>query len=359
MSQGVQHSSKSATTASTVKSSPAKTHSAGANGSTTGASANATSSQSTTAAATASAASAMSVSVGQQLRQSALLPYALVPETVPYVHLYLWLDILLSLSSDAQFVEQLERTTIDFWAATPQPLHKPALSHCLIVESMRIFQLNIMLLKDSQIHALSLGILANVLGRSTHISTAITQKLLKLFEMIHKRYSKIATPSRPGEQSVDEHDEQGVYAQTLAVLLTLFCHLSFTNNAQFIYGLLQAREITGVFGVSPNGADGEAVERAARAAAELRVRVAYFHALVSALPSPQQAKDILSLVESVVAKGDADSVTRVDMVSRAPGDDEWSAFLLPLVWELLLSSNIATVAELRTQFLEEFENLVL
>ncbi|KAJ1842232.1 hypothetical protein LPJ73_005864, partial [Coemansia sp. RSA 2703] len=212
---------------------------------------------------------------------------------------------------------------------------------------------------DSQIHALSLGILANVLGRSTHISTAITQKLLKLFEMIHKRYSKIATPSRPGEQSVDEHDEQGVYAQTLAVLLTLFCHLSFTNNAQFIYGLLQAREITGVFGVSPNGADGEAVERAARAAAELRVRVAYFHALVSALPSPQQAKDILSLVESVVAKGDADSVTRVDMVSRAPGDDEWSAFLLPLVWELLLSSNIATVAELRTQFLEEFENLVL
>ncbi|KAJ2880129.1 hypothetical protein FB639_002907, partial [Coemansia asiatica] len=313
---------------------------------------------------------------------SANLPYALTLETVPYVHLYLWLDILLVLSADTQFVEQLQRSTIDFWPALPHPLHKPPLSHCIIVETMRIFQLDIMLLKDSQIHALSLGILVNVLGRSTGIPTAVAQKLLKLFEMIHRRYSRIASPSSlPTASSplvhlagktliyqADESVEQNVYAQTLATLLTLFCQLSYTNNPQFIYGLLQAKDILNVFSDTMPAA--ATVTDAARAAAELRVRVAYFHALVAALPSPQQAKDILALVSSVVAKshgtansssndGNTSSNTRVDLLSRVPSDSEWSAFMLPLVWELLLSSTIATTAETKCLLLEQFENLVL
>ncbi|KAJ2707510.1 hypothetical protein FB645_000686 [Coemansia sp. IMI 203386] len=308
-----------------------------------------------------------STTPGYRLRQSANLPYALIPETVPYVHLYLWLDILLALSSDTQFVEQLQRSTIDFWPALPHPLHKPPLSHCIIVESMRIFQLNIMLLKDSQIHALSLGIVVNVLGRSTRIPTAVAQKLLKLFEMIHKRYSKIAVPpSSPLTDKIlvheaDESDEQSVYAQILATLLTLFCQLSYTNNPQFIYGLLQAKDILSVFNESDKVGNDMVVASAAKTAEELRVRVAYFHALVAALPSPQQAKDILALVESVVAKGHGttSSNTRVDLVSRVPSDCEWSAFMLPLVWELLLSSNISTVAESKCMLLEQFENLVL
>ncbi|KAJ1815823.1 hypothetical protein LPJ75_002236, partial [Coemansia sp. RSA 2598] len=315
-----------------------------------------------------------SATPGYRLRQSAALPNPLTPETVPYVHLYLWLDILLVLSSDAPFVEQLQRSTIDFWPATPHPLHKPPLSHCVVVECMRIFQLNIMLLKDSQIHALSLGILVNVLGSSTGIPTAVAQKLLKLFEMIHRRYSKIVpTPSSPSVGSsaekpslfeVDVSDEQGVYAQTLATLLTLFCQLSYTDNPQFIYALLQAKDILGVFRESGR-TGGDTVEAGAvRTAAELRVRVAYFHALVAALPSPQQARDILALVESVVAKGHGanggGSGTRVDLASRVPGDCEWSLFMLPLVWELLLSSGIATVAaETKCLLLEQFENLVL
>ncbi|KAJ2221606.1 hypothetical protein IWW45_008826, partial [Coemansia sp. RSA 485] len=235
-----------------------------------------------------------STTPGYRLRQSANLPYALTPETVPYVHLYLWLDILLALSSDTQFVEQLQRSTIDFWPALPHPLHKPPLSHCIIVESMRIFQLNIMLLKDSQIHALSLGIMVNVLGRSTRVPTAVAQKLLKLFEMIHKRYSKIAVPpSSPSADKTLAHDadgsdEQSVYAQILATLLTLFCQLSYTDNSQFVYGLLQAKDILGVFNESDKVGNDMVVASAAKTAEELRVRVAYFHALVAALPSPQQ-----------------------------------------------------------------------
>ncbi|KAI7829257.1 Dyggve-Melchior-Clausen syndrome protein-domain-containing protein [Kickxella alabastrina] len=306
-------------------------------------------------------------SPGIRLRQSAMLPYSLVPETVPYVHLYLWLDILLVLSSDAQFVEQLQRTMIDFWPATPHPLHKPPLSHCLVVESMRIFQLNLMLLKDSQVHKLSLGILVNVLSRSTAIPSAIAQKLIKLFEMIHKRYSKLAVlhpdNSNHGGEPTENLDEQGVYAQTLSTLLALFCHLLNTNNPQFIYGVLQAREILSAFAEPTKAsyfanADG-LIGRAMRVAAELRVRVAYFHARIAALPSPQQAKDILALVESVVANDHGDSETQVDLLSRVPDDSEWSAFMLPLVWELLLTSTVASVAEGKTPLLEEFENLVM
>ncbi|KAJ2908383.1 hypothetical protein GGI21_002939, partial [Coemansia aciculifera] len=100
------------------------------------------------AATTASGALVAGGSPRSKVRQAALLPYAVTAENIPYVHLYLWLDILLTLSSDAQFVEQLGRTPVEFWPSLPQPMHKQPQSHCIVVEAMRVFQLNIMALKD-------------------------------------------------------------------------------------------------------------------------------------------------------------------------------------------------------------------
>ncbi|KAJ2811292.1 hypothetical protein H4S07_002151, partial [Coemansia furcata] len=166
-----------------------------------------------------------------KVRQAALLPYAITTDNIPYIHLYLWLDILLSLSSDAQFVELLGRTTVEFWPSSPQPMYKQPLSHCIVVESMRVFQLNIMLLKDNQVHRLSLGILVNILNQTTSVTTAIGQKLVKLFDMIYKRYSKLASLSGSDAEELD------VYTEVLTVLLALFCRLINTNNPQFIYCL--------------------------------------------------------------------------------------------------------------------------
>ncbi|KAJ2344928.1 hypothetical protein GGH92_004274, partial [Coemansia sp. RSA 2673] len=176
-----------------------------------------------------------------KVRQATLLPYAITPDNIPYAHLYLWMDILLSLSSDAQFVELLGRTTVEFWPSLPQAMYKQPLSHCIVVEAVRVFQLNIMLLKDSQIHRLSLGILVNLLNQTTNVTTAIGQKLVKLFDMIYKRYSKLG--SLPGS----DIEELDVYTEVLTVLLALFCRLINTNNPQFIYCLLQARDILSAF----------------------------------------------------------------------------------------------------------------
>ncbi|KAJ2864750.1 hypothetical protein GGH94_002696 [Coemansia aciculifera] len=297
-----------------------------------------------------------------KVRQAALLPYAITTDNIPYAHLYLWLDILLSLSSDAQFVELLGRTTVEFWPSLPQAMYKQPLSHCIVVEAMRVFQLNIMLLKDSQIHRLSLGILVNILNQTTNATTAIGQKLVKLFDMIYKRYSKL--DSLPGSD-VEELD---VYTEVLTVLLALFCRLINTNNPQFIYCLLQARDILSAFredhAASPRPdlpmAGGR---RAVAIAAEVRVRIAYFHARIAALPSGSQAKEILQLIASVVAGEGGKSQTRVDFTNspRHDSDDRrrWSEFMLPMAWELLLSSNITTVEEINALVLEEFERLVL
>ncbi|KAJ2548228.1 hypothetical protein EV175_004909, partial [Coemansia sp. RSA 1933] len=241
------------------------------------------------------ATSGHSIALGAKLRQGSLLPYALTPDTVPYAQLYLWFSVILSLAEDAQFVEQLRRTTVDFWLTTPAPMHKQPLSHCIAVETIRIFQLNIMQLKDKHLHDLALGTLVNVLYNTAGISAAISQRLVKLFEMIHKRFAKLS--SKLSDLSLADHEEHDVYAQTLTVLLALFYHLLYTNNPHFIYGLLQANTVLGGFRESRKEAS--SLDRAVQVAAKLRVRVAYFHARIAALTSPQ-ADDILELVESVV-----------------------------------------------------------
>ncbi|KAJ2747923.1 hypothetical protein GGI20_000010 [Coemansia sp. BCRC 34301] len=312
---------------------------------------------STGATTTASSTPAVGSSPRSKIRQGALLPYAITVENMPYVHLYLWLDILLLLSADAQFVEQLGRTPVEFWPSSPQPMHKQPQSHCIVVEAMRVFQLNIMLLKDNQIHKLSMGILVNVLNQTTNVTTAIAQKLVKLFEMIYKRYSKL--DSLPGS----DPEELSVYAEVLTVLLALFCRLVNTNNPQFIYCLLQARDILGAFRedhASRPELQTADRRRAVAVAAEVRVRVAYFHARIAALPNGSQAKSILQLIESVVAGEGGRSQTRADFISSPQRHGhQCSAFMLPMAWELVLSSSIATADDVSAGLLEEFERLML
>ncbi|KAJ2007525.1 hypothetical protein H4R26_000731 [Coemansia thaxteri] len=322
------------------------------------------SSGSTAAMATATASSGnplTSSSPRSKVRLASLLPYAITVDNMPYVHLYLWLDVMLSLSSDAPFVEQLGRTPVEFWPSLPQPMHRQPLSHCIVAEAMRVFQLNIMQLKDSHIHRQSMGILSNILNETTNVSTAIAQKLVKLFDMIYKRYSKLA--SVPG----GDVEELDVYTETLTALLAVFGRLINTNNPHFIYCLLQARDILGAFredhgGPGPDGRTSAGIQRAVSVAAEVRVRIAYFHARISALPSGAQSKEILQLIESVVAvESGRSSGIRVDFVGgpQEDNDSQWTGFMLPMVWELLLSSSIATVDDMDATLLEEFERLVL
>ncbi|KAJ1937179.1 hypothetical protein FBU59_004831, partial [Linderina macrospora] len=307
-----------------------------------------------TPASTSSSNTALLPSPGAKLRQG--VPAALALDTVPYVHLYLWLDILETFTEDSRFVEQLQRTTIEFWPTHPHPMRRQPLLQCIVAESLRVFQLNLMLLKDSQVHTQVLAILINVLNGATKTPTAVAQKLVKLFEMIHRRSARL---HGMGSMLVgEEKQELDVYEQTLGALLALFCRLAYSDNAQFIYCLLQARELVSSTGRGDNrGAVGVY-------AAQLRVRVAYFHARISTLSNPL-AKEILGAIQAVVAKEaaapggkDAGSEVRVAGVARVAPEREWAGFMLPLVWELLAASGLVAV-EGRTPLLEEFESMVL
>ncbi|KAJ2852509.1 hypothetical protein IWW36_000137 [Coemansia brasiliensis] len=287
-----------------------------------------------------------------RLWQSALLPFALSLDTIPYVHLYLWMDIILVLSSDTQFIEQLQRTLVEFWPATPQPMHKQPLSLCIAAEMMRVFQLNIMLIRDSYIHELSLGTLVNILNSSTLISTAISQKLLKLFEMILKRHTKLIDSSHP---SASEQMELSVYSNTLSAFLSLFHRLSYSNNPHFIYCMLQSRQVLSTFRHSASDA---VMTRALQTAAALRVRIAYFHARVAALANPQE-RDILEMIGSVIISEPRANSFHVDFSSMLARPSRWSAFMLQLSWELILTSPLTIVYETDSRLLKDFEHSVL
>ncbi|ORX73962.1 hypothetical protein DL89DRAFT_263965 [Linderina pennispora] len=207
----------------------------------------------------------------------------------------------------------------------PHPMRRQPLSQCIVAEALRV-------------HAQVLAILINVLNGATETPTAVAQKLVKLFEMIHRRSARL---SGMGSMLVgEERQELEVYEQTLGALLALFCRLAYSNNAQFIYCLLQAREL-----VSSTGrGDDRGV-----------VGVAYFHARISSLSNPL-AKDILGVIQSVVGKEAPGSQlaaeeVRVAGVARVAPEREWTGFMLPLVG--------LVAVEGRTPLLEEFESLVL
>ncbi|KAJ2665318.1 hypothetical protein IWW48_000206 [Coemansia sp. RSA 1200] len=321
---------------------------------------------SSSSTATTAAAASGNTALGARLRQGTMLPYTITADTVPYVQVYLWMGVILSLAEDVQFVEQLRRTTVDFWPTASAPMHKQPLSHCVVMETMRMFQLNIMQLKDKHLHDLTLGTLVNVLYSTTGISAAIAQKLVKLYEMIYRRFAKLSSSLQ--DLSPADREEHDVYANTLTVLLALFDHLLYTDNAHFIYGLLQANTILGGFRESKAGTqNGEPqnhrpslLDHAVRLAARLRIRVAYFHARIAALASPQ-TEAILELVGSVISsENNQDRSSSISVLCKEPSAGDWTSFMLPLVWELLLSSNIATVGyDGSHPLLEEFENMVL
>lgn len=272
------------------------------------------------------------INIGGILRQGAALPYTITLDSIPYIHLYLWLDVLLTLCADHQFIQQLQRAQIitiigEQTTATTASSARQPLSHTIILEALRIFQLNLKTVRDQQLHLLSMGILVNVLSHTTSgVTTAISQKLLKFYEMIYKRYNKITTNG----------SEHQVYSQILQILLTLFCRLANTNNPQFIYALMQARESLLV--LPPN--------LCRMLVDELQIRVAYFHARMTELPNKSnlQARDILELIERVLAseKTSLADNWRAEFVSQVDRECR-ERFLLPMVWELWLSSDIATI----------------
>ncbi|KAJ1852574.1 hypothetical protein GGH12_005393 [Coemansia sp. RSA 1822] len=287
---------------------------------------------------------------GEQLRRGAQLPYAVTVDTVPYVHVYLWMGILLQLSGDMQYVAQLHRTRVEFWAA-PQPLHGQALGQCVAHEMLRVLQLNLSTIRDSHVHDLALATLASMLNGAVHVTAALAQRLVRVFEAILRRHVRLTALSQCTSM---EAAESTVYVHALASLLSVFCRLANSDNPEFVYALLQAREALATFTVQSN--ESLAAQRAASASAELQMRVAYFHAHVAALSNPQP-RDILRMIETVLEP--SANTLRVDFSAIVPSPVLWTAFMLPLVWELLLSAPDPWICESPAPLLDEFEHLVL
>ncbi|KAJ2497738.1 hypothetical protein GGH96_004872 [Coemansia sp. RSA 1972] len=281
---------------------------------------------------------------GEQLRRGAHLPFAVTLDTVPYVHVYLWMSILLQLSGDAQYVEQLHRTRVEFYAA-PQPLHGQTLEQCVAHEMLRVLQLNLSTIRDSHVHDLALATLSSILNGAVRVTASLAQRLVRVFEAILKRHVRLTILA---QRTKAEMAESSVYVQALTSLLCVFCRLASSNNPEFVYALLQAREALATFVSS-----GESL--AASASAELQMRVAYFHAHVAALSSPQP-RDILRMIETV---SEPPNTLRVDFSAVVPISALWTAFMLPLVWELILSAPDPWICESPAPLLDEFEHLVL
>ncbi|KAJ1779845.1 hypothetical protein LPJ77_000986 [Coemansia sp. RSA 2523] len=286
---------------------------------------------------------------GEQLRRGAQLPFAVTLDTVPYVHLYLWMSILLQLSGDAQYVEQLHRTRVEFYAA-PQPLHGQMLGQCVAHEMLRVLQLNLSTIRDSHVHDLALATLSSMLNGAVRVTAALAQRLVRVFEAILKRHVRLTILA---QRTKAELAESTVYVQALTSLLCVFCRLARSDNPEFVYALLQAREALATFTAPTDSSPG--AQRAASASAELQMRVAYFHAHVASLSCPQP-RDILRMIETV---SEPPNALRVEFSAVVPNSALWTAFMLPLVWELILSVPDPWICESPAPLLDEFEHLVL
>ncbi|KAJ1921511.1 hypothetical protein H4219_000548 [Mycoemilia scoparia] len=287
--------------------------------------------------------------------------------------LYCWLATILYLFRDETFIKEIQEFTIgpQPWITTRAQKKQPLLL-CVITEIIQAFQQNIVSIKDSYIHVLTIGILANSLPIAQDLDSYTSQKLLKVIDMISKRYVKLSTaqeknkahPKMPNlglpntqyqdytDTAIDE--ECQVYENTLFILLTILDATVYSNpekNTDLIYNLLQSSKLFVPLRDKPS---------LSHIVDSLDVMIAYFHAqLATKVKSSSSAppEEVLKIIRqaghdrSSINLGtgfDADTISKLINLKiksrprfepRVDIQVEWEEWSCPWTW-LIIAKNL-------------------
>ncbi|KAI8585589.1 Dymeclin [Geranomyces variabilis] len=186
-----------------------------------------------------------------------------------FPHLYMLLTMLLLLSQDADFLDGIQKITIQShtWYTERVVKSIPLSGLCMLV-LIRMVQNNLATHKDVYCHSLCTAILANLSHRVLGLNSVVSQRIVSFYELIAKRYLKLtnnrgssenlqsATPwkAEPGETDFDTLIYGDLVALLLEMINSIVC-LNLKHNPELVYALLQKRGAFGPFREMPRFRD--------------------------------------------------------------------------------------------------------
>ncbi|KAI8914805.1 Dymeclin [Powellomyces hirtus] len=194
--------------------------------------------------------------------ESLLLPvlkaiYEFSEQKGNYQQLYMLLIIVLLLSQDNDFIESIQKITVQShtWY-TERVVKSVSLGGLSILVLIRTVQTNLATYKDVYCHTLCAAILANLSNSVVGLNSVVAQRIVSFYEMVAKRYLKLLDqlgqdsaeklPSNPSKtESVDHDFDTLIYGDLVALLLEMMNSIityALKHNPELVYALLQKRD---------------------------------------------------------------------------------------------------------------------
>ncbi|KAJ3086490.1 hypothetical protein HK102_013049 [Quaeritorhiza haematococci] len=265
--------------------------------------------------------------------ESLLLPvlkliYECVETKTNYSQLYILLIIILLVSQDDVYNENIQRITIPSqpWY-TERIIKTVSLGGLTILILIRTIQANLAHHKDVYFHTNCLASLANMSSKIVGIHPIVSQRL------ISKRYLKLQ--SRTSHSSLPEAETDAdlvVYGDLVALILEIINSVmthTLKHNPQLVYALLHRRDMFVQFRLHPRF--GDLIEN-------IDTVIAYFHSKLLELDSkiPSSTTEVLKVIEQHSKTWPSTGRLKVfaDLKFMYEEEKEFSLFFLPYVWSL-------------------------
>ncbi|GJP29574.1 hypothetical protein CLOM_g17551 [Closterium sp. NIES-68] len=183
--------------------------------------------------------------------------------------MYMLLIILLILSQDASFnanVHKLILSSVPWYQE--RLLSRISLGSLMVIILIRTVKYNLSKLRDIYLHTNCLATLANMAPHAHHLNAYASQRLISLFHMLARKYTKLSTAaahpmpgkadSQPGTQGQQAAEQDGdgagdgqptelhIYTDFLRIVLEIINAIltyALPRNPEVVYALLHRQEL--------------------------------------------------------------------------------------------------------------------
>ncbi|XP_052191511.1 uncharacterized protein LOC127800753 isoform X8 [Diospyros lotus] len=172
--------------------------------------------------------------------------------------IYMLLIILLILSQDSSFnasIHKLILPTVPWYKE--RLLHQISLGSLMVIILIRTVKYNLSKLRDVYLHTNCLATLANMAPHVHHLSAYASQRLVSLFDMLSRKYSKLAelkndkmhitnVESRGDSLPEDPSTELHIYTDFLRIVLEILNAIltyALPRNPEVVYAIMHRQEV--------------------------------------------------------------------------------------------------------------------
>ncbi|XP_057476837.1 uncharacterized protein LOC130764551 [Actinidia eriantha] len=172
--------------------------------------------------------------------------------------IYMVLIILLILSQDSSFNASIHKLILPSvpWYQE-RLLHQTSLGSLMVIILIRTVKYNLSKLRDVYLHTNCLAILANMAPHVHHLSAYASQRLISLFDMLSRKYTKLAElkndkmhigngESRGDNLPDDMSTELHIYTDFLRIVLEILNGIltyALPRNPEVVYATMHRQEV--------------------------------------------------------------------------------------------------------------------